>query len=179
MPQNVQMSNIIEDCIDFKDAHTYVKCMCGEEILEFNCFHDNDETGKDLFKYSLVYHGQLDKKILNTGYNDFVFNGKKNVEVFLTILKNIIDKNDTDCYSICDAQLPSNCVKKYGLGVLEIYCDGCTIDFRKWVGEKFYNKAKKKTKNKYSKCAWEICLTKDMVSKFAENIINILKDKEE
>lgn len=175
----VQINNIVEECVDLKDIHTYVKCMCGEEILEFNCFHDNDEIGKDLFKYSLIYHGQLDKKILNAGYNNFVFDNKKNVEIFLTMIKNIINKDDVDPYSIYDTQLPLKYVKKYGLGVLEICYDGYTMDFRKWVGEKLYSKAKKKTKIRYSKCAWEICLTKDMVLKFVENIANILKDKEE
>ena len=168
---------IVENSIDSKTISTYVKCKCGEEILEFKQYHDSNEQGSDIFTYYLKYHGVLSKKDLKLKYSDFYFNGVEQVKDFCCCIENQIafyDIVENDCLSFYyDSSLPENYIRKYGKGLLETQYDGSLFNIRKWAGKKYYNKNYKKPQ----KCSWELILDKDVALAFVNSIRKIIGEE--
>lgn len=169
--------DVVETICDSKDVSTYVKCQCGEEILEFQQFNRGpDKNNQDVLKYSLVYHGLLSRRDLKLGYNDFYFEDVGQVKSFCSNVKRQINEYNTFGYTdsrlLYDYMLPETYVKKYGRGILEIHYDGYSLDLRKWANEKQLNKNKKSRK-----CSWELVLEADVALAFVDNIMKIIESE--
>ena len=113
---------LLESSSDSKTSSIYIKCNCGEEILEFLCFYD-----ADIPYYFLRYHGILSSKAMRIGYNDFRFKDKYQVIDFCNNIERQIEEYNLTTTNpsriMYDNDLPGEYIKKYGRGLLEIKFD--------------------------------------------------------
>lgn len=166
-------STMVEHHIDPKTVSVYAKCSCGEEIIEFQVYHDWDIDHKDLYKYFLFYHGQLSKRDLNLGCSGLEFLDENCAALFGKTLECCVDSTKSiEPTLFFDNELPDKYLRKYGNGLIEVSQD-YTVDLRKWTGSVAYEKHLKHPKRKNT-CMWEVCLDAPVALQFAHEIEKIL-----
>lgn len=155
---------VIEEKVfdEFEKGGIYVKCTCGEHLIEFK--RDDCE---EVPLFHINFYGYYSLKVEDR-YPDFWFNSETEFKYLVDTIKGWLDGTHPNEFRLFhDYNLPDKRLKRKGPGVLLVGGTPDEFGFIKYSDEK---------SRKKDKCTWEILLDKGMADKLYQKLVKEIRE---